>query len=220
MRSRLVSVLALLGLVACDPHVGRFIWHVGDSTSSQIGQELEWSASLRPYGDVIIPIARVPTYALGAQLNYFTGRLASASLRVGMPDVALVQLGSNDLFPGYPQYEQVDTDEELDEVLQMFLANVPVGVPILWVMPGPGIPEGRRLRLRAALERAGRPIQAIDLPSTYDCRSDLDGDGVELVENIQVYEADGIHFLGRQGYGGCSAAARLIVEALDAMEQP
>ena len=114
---RALAFLLLLACAACDPAIGRVTWHVGDSTSYQLGEELDLAAQLRPRGDVIVRLATVPGYALGRHGPYYVGRLEAAAAplvpeafaaemesvglpvprRLGTPDWVLVQLGTNDL---------------------------------------------------------------------------------------------------------------------------
>ena len=185
--------LLLMFTAACDPAIGRYTWHVGDSTAYELGEELDVAAQLRPRGDAILRLSTVPCYALAAQGAYFVGRLQAASLRTGAsPDWVLVQLGSNDF--RYPEQKAlVDTDAELDAAIAALLTTMPPGARVLWVLPGPGIAQEDRTRLRAALERAPRRVETLTLP--------------------EALYGDGIHF-GAQA----AEAARLIIAELDRLD--
>jgi hypothetical protein len=207
-----LACLVLSLLCACDAApVGRVIWHVGDSTSVQLGEELEFRASLRHQGDVIVGIVRLPGGALGRDLAHYTRRLRAAHSplvpeamaaqleiaglpvprRLGEPDLILIQLGSNDLTPhGDPTvFQLVDTNEELDTAIAALLAALPPGVPVLWVEPGPFVGPQRGSHFLGALQRAG--VRTLRLPDAF--------------------YFDGIHF------GDEIGAARDIVSALDTM---
>ena len=71
------SVMALLG-GGCEAEVGRIFWVVGDSTAAETVEELSFSVSARDAGDVVIPVAAIPSSALGRDLGYWTKRFASA----------------------------------------------------------------------------------------------------------------------------------------------
>jgi hypothetical protein len=117
---RLVVVCCLLWLCACDraPRA-KVIWHLGDSTASQVGPQLDALARARNRGDVVVEIARAPGFTLGRDLGYFVERIRAASPPAEKPDVVLIQLGSNDLRPdGDPSvFALVDTVEELDAAI-------------------------------------------------------------------------------------------------------
>ncbi len=166
--SRLLSlVLLLTACAACDNSIGsgRYVWHIGDSTSSELPDRLS-IGGWRPQGYAFLSLALRPGYALGRDLGYYTERLESARERAGNPDWVLIQLGSNDYRGECGEcMALVDSPQELDAAVGTLLAFVPASARILWVMPGPGVPQSWRSHLRAGLERSSRRIELLELPA-------------------------------------------------------
>ncbi len=158
-----------------DPQAAHVVGHIGDSTSCQVTHALASLLSNRPRGDVYVYLAGGLGYALGMDHSYFVDRLSSVTERVH-PDVLVIQLGTNDLHPS-KDTSLVDTDEELDALIASLLEPVPALTRILWVLPGPGVPQPERMRLQASLERQARHIQVLD-----------------LAQATEIYEPDGVHF--------------------------
>lgn len=160
-------LVCIFALLACDPQLGRVYWHMGDSNSSGIIEELHVIAAdgdlrdgvlvPRQRGDLIVPVASVPFAALGRDLAYFTTRAKSVAARAVPCDAIVVSLGTNDLaelvWP-LETWPLVDTDVELDAALDTFLGALP-SVPVLWIVPAsPASMEERRVHFRRGLLRA------------------------------------------------------------------
>ena len=218
-----LSVLLLLGAVACDPAAGRYLAHLGDSNGALLGEYLEQTASWRSRGDVILRLPPIPGYTLGYHLPYWTQRLSStfAGGRAGIPDWVLIQLGTNDMapFPGCdfdpakpPCYESIDTDQELDAAIDALLGAVPIGSRMLWVEPAPVVEISRRERFRGALVRAQLrwPLEILHIPEEL-----LYEPGFGIPSEIRpTYEPDGVHIALEMR----TFVARVIIRELDRLD--
>lgn len=178
-----ILALALL-LTACDNTIspGRYVWHIGDSTSSELASRLaigQWGER----GFAFLSLGLVPGFALGRDQIYYRDRLESAKLRAGTPDWVLVQLGSNDFSGACAECPAfVDAPEELDQAIAMIVGSVPATSRILWVMPGPGVPQQWRSHLRQGLDRSPRKIDVLELPAELYIDTIHFGLGVESLD--------------------------------------
>lgn len=187
IRSLAILVLASLLAGACEPEIGRSIWLVGDSTAAETIEELSFQASARDHGDVVIPLAAIPSAALGRDLAYWTGRFRSAQAprvdvsllpsfellgvspptRLPLPDVVIVSLGTNDLGDAGPPVETwplVDTRAELDAALDAFLGALPRQTRVIWVVPrSPAARPERVVHMALALAAARRRWPQLEL---------------------------------------------------------
>lgn len=171
-----IVVLAAMLLLGCEPEVGRIIWLVGDSIASLEIEELHTAAAVgswrdgmlvpRDRGDLIIPVAAVPTSALGRDLAYFTRRIESVRER-GLPaDAVVISLGTNDtgsLPPPLETWSRVDTQEELGAAIDALLGSLPP-VAVIWLLPGsPASPPERVAHIREGLEAARERWSKLEL---------------------------------------------------------
>jgi lysophospholipase L1-like esterase len=214
--------LALL-LCSCKPEIGRIFWVTGDSIAVETLEELHFAAAGRDNGDVVIPVAAIPASALARDLDYFTGRFASAQStgvtgavasmlqwsglsvpgRLPRPAAIVVSLGTNDTMDGKPPFEGwkcIDTPQKAAAALDSFLGALPAGVRVVWIVPGgPGIIPSRL---------------ALVVQSLSDARSRWPNP--ELFSPDASWYAgtgeDGIHFTVE----GESAFAKAMVARLDA----
>lgn len=240
MKIRHVALL-LLACAACDPWPGRVTWHVGDSKSYQLGEELDLAAQLRPRGDVIVRLATVPGYALGRHGPYYVGRLQAASAplvppalaaemesvglpvprRLGSPDWVLVQLGTNDLVL---PFDEIGADPE-----QLIARRCGAG-PLFELCAGgyrnfapvdtdPEL-DAAIASLLAAIPRRARilwemPSPRVPVEQRVRFRAALER-APRLVHILELphwlYEPDGIHFSGEI----CDTARNLTCEQVAA----
>jgi lysophospholipase L1-like esterase len=194
-------VLLMVSAAGCDPEIGKVIALMGDSTSTELLEELHFAAAARDKGDLVLPLASIPGAALGRDNAYFTGRSADAQAREVPIDAVVISLGTNDTGDGQAPLEawiHVDTQPELDAAIDALLGALPA-VPVVWILPGcPACNQDRLAWMQAHIQAAALRHPSLTLMEPAP-------------EWFQGTGADGVHFTVE----GEAAAATAIVAVLD-----